>query len=666
MKTVSSKFLFILSLLFILFTSAIQAQIDTTSIQKKANHIPSSKTKDPDMLAINLCAENTDEPSKAYAISYWIATHISYDYKGYENRRTELWSPEMVLKKRKALCEEYANLFQQMCKAVDIKAEVVSGYTKELDFIPNDTLYRSNHAWSAVKIDGQWKLVDLCFASGQVIKSKQAFKKATVGLFGIPYKPIYTFVKKYDPQWIFADPQKMIYTHFPDLPIFQLIEKPIPFSTFVQGDDAIANQLSNSTITPQNEALDEYTNKTNIEKLIYNAENSWQSNKFNNSTRGYIYLTALDSMYKKYYNYEKRSLDADRTTLKQMKRYAVLSDSLIKQTLKDNDQEFIQKQKRSESWKANLKTNNKQYINNLKTRIKANNVNIKTSNKSKSKGKTMVAYFNSKYNQFRKIQPIDDVRRPKTPDSIAARQSRLLMHQQDSIWKLVCLKYLIGLYDVNEPYKVDKVTAKVNTESEALNIYDKSYSTIKQTDAAYNEGVPLAHTSPDFIQKKWLGGQISYADSLKSANVDAMEGSLYNSQIQFFDLAKQYTKSSKDRLTMIKGAKKSSGTDQKEDSTYSAVIKRFTGDMMDFQSYLKPYLIGHDDLTGSLKTQNNRLSSIIDKLQKESDVENLRHNAYMEYRQKIRVGENNRAKLALKRLNKYNPIIDRSIQTKRK
>jgi hypothetical protein len=666
MKKLIHKFL----IAIILFTSvslSLSAQIDTIAIQKMANRIPASKTKNPDILATALCEGNATDASKVTAISYWIATHVDYDYKGYVERRAEVWSPETVLKKRKALCGEYATLFQQMCKAVNIKAEIVGGYTKEIDFTPNDTLFRSNHAWSAVQIDGTWKLIDLTFASGVVIPSKQPLKKITKGIFGMPYKPAYTFKKKYDSQWILADPLKMVYTHLPELSMFQLLQNPVPFSIFAQGDKAIEQYLaSNSAIDTQNTAINDYISKSAVEKYIYNGEEGWKNNTFNNSLRGYMYMNALDSMYEKYFDSKTKMLDADRSTLKQMKRYAFLSDSLLKQTLKDNDQEFIQLQKRSESWKENLKSSNKQYIADLKARVKQNNGNIKLSNKSNSKGKTMTSYFNSKYNQFRKIKPINDLRRPKTPDSTAARQSRLLMYQQDSIWKLVCLKNLIGLYKANEPYTMEKVTAKVNTEQEALSIYDSNYQRIKQTDAAYAEGVPLAHTTPDFIQKKWLGKGNAYADSLKKANIDVMEGNLYNSQLQFFDFAKQYTKSTKDRLTMIKTAKRGSGTDQKEDSTYSAVVRRFTRDMEDFQLYLKPYVANQNNLSNYLENQNNRITNIIDKLQKESDVENFRHNSYMQYRQKIRMGENSRTKLALKQINKYTPIIDRSLQAKKK
>jgi len=666
MKSLRPKFL-IAIILFTSISTTLFSQIDTVAIQKMANHIPASKTKNPDILATSLCEGNSNEASKVTAISYWIATHIDYDYKGYVERRAEVWNPETVLKKHKALCGEYATLFQQMCKAVNIKAEIVGGYTKEIDFTPNDTLFRSNHAWSAVQVDGAWKLVDLTFASGNVVQTSQSLKKITKGIFGVPYKPAYTFKKKYDSQWILADPRKMVYTHLPELPMFQLLEHPVPFAIFMQGDKAIEQYLvSNPAIDVQNTALNDYTAKSAVDKYIYNGEDGWKNNPFNNSLRGYMYLNALDSMYEKHFDSKTKMLDADRSTLKQMKRYAFLTDSLLKQTLKDNDQEFIQLQKRSESWKENLKTSNKQYISDLKARVKQNNVNIKFSDKSSSKGKTMSSYFNSKYNQFRKIQPIDGVRRPKTPDSTAARQSRLLMYQQDSIWKLVCLKNLIGLYKANEPYTVEKVTAKVNTEQEALTIYDSNYQKIKQTDAAYAEGVPLAHTSPDFIQKKWLGKSNAYADSLKKANIDIMANDLYNSQLQFFDFAKLYTKSAKDRLTMIKTAKRGSGMDQKEDSTYSAVIRRFTSDMVDFQTYLKPYMAGQNNLSNYLESQNNRITNIIDKLQKESDVENFRHNSYMQYRQKIRVGENNRTKLAIKQLNKYTPIIDRSLQAKKK
>ncbi|MDR1678875.1 MAG: hypothetical protein LBR81_03770 [Prevotellaceae bacterium] len=661
MKTISR---FYCLAFFLLVTTAVNAQIDTATIQKRAAQV-SSKGKSVEQLAESLSADNFNETSKVIAISYWVATNISYDYKGYLEGRPEVWTPEEVLRKRKALCGEYAELFKQLCTFAGMQAEVVGGYVKEEDFIEGDTLFRSNHAWNAVKVDGVWQLFDLTWAAGKIQPAKQTFKKNTAGLFGIPYRQKLVYRKQFNPEWIFAQPQKMIFTHLPEMPAFQMLEETLTYSEFVEGDSVIADFLGEEpAIAVPNTELDEFIAKTPVEKLTINAEDGIEDNPFNNAMRGYRYLQALGFMYENLYESKTRSINADRATLLQMRRYAQLSDSLLKQSMRDNDFEFVRMQKRSQSWKELLKSSNRQHIATLKARVKHNGANTKTINRVDKKGKSMEEYFDARHKQYMRTPALDS-RRPRTPDSTAARLSRMQLHQQDSIWKLVCLKYLVNLYSVNDPYKYDAVMSKVQTEPQALDIYEKSLAKVKIDDAQYAEGVPMAHTSRDFIRKEWLTQKLYLADSIKHENVDSLTGNMYNDQMKFFDYTKQYTRSTKDRLTLIKMAKRNSGIDQQEDSIFVEAIRRYISDLDNFQLYLKPYMAGHNELKKQFDLQNDCMNAIMKRLKKESDVENFRHNHYVAYRQKIRQAENNRAKLAIKQIIAYLPAIERSLLTKK-
>lgn len=68
----------------------------------------------------------------------------------------------------------------------------------------------ANHSWNAVQIKCQWFLLD-CYWSKSVSEDG---------------KP------EMDDFYFFADPRNMIFSHFPELPSWQLLPEPIPFELF--------------------------------------------------------------------------------------------------------------------------------------------------------------------------------------------------------------------------------------------------------------------------------------------------------------------------------------------------------------------------------------------------------------------------------------------------
>lgn len=659
MKKLISKATLLISLLLTLSSTSF-AQIDTAAVYRAADKISGSKTKYPEIAAMYLASDYTDEGSKVVAISYWITKNIAYDYKSFEERRNFSYNSDEVLKRRKALCGEYAQLFKEMCQSVGLKAEVVGGYTRGMDFLANDTLFRSEHAWNVVRIDGQWQLIDLTWAAGSVMPAKQAFKKITLGTFGVPYKPKFKFVKKYHPEYLFADPRKFIKHHLPELSMYQLLKFPISSLAFEGGEKMVSSFLAeDASLDLKNTQLNHIINKPNLDKILFTGDGALKENRFNNRARAFACLTALDSLYTKHYDEKTKTVIGEKAVLQQMKRLATLSDSLLKQTTKDIDQEFFQLQKRSERWKESVKVNNKIFINEHKARIRQNNINIKFAAKSRFKAVSMSEFMLTRYYQFKLMPDLSAVRRPKTPDPAAAKQSQLLLHQQDSLWRLIALSQLVEIDKLHEFYNVRVVTDKANMELPILSIYEANQTLLRMAEEKKQEGFSLIHNDPTYLSKDWMRKNIDIANEMKLKHTDKMMEELYNNQTRFFELVKEYAKTSKERLNMIKTAKKGSGDDQKEDSLHQEVIKRFTGDMLDFQAYLKTYVAARGPLKHYTKEQNKLLNKLSKRLQKESDFENFRHQAYMDYRKEIRISESDRVKLATKTLNQYNSAIDR-------
>jgi transglutaminase/protease-like cytokinesis protein 3 len=98
---------------------------------------------------------------------------------------------EMVIRNKKAICDGYSRLFYTLCEVAGIKCQYIPGKVK---FPLRDEL--GEHAWNAIFINGEWKLIDLTWASG--------------GLSGS------SFVKENNMFFYLTPPEQLIYDHYPD------------------------------------------------------------------------------------------------------------------------------------------------------------------------------------------------------------------------------------------------------------------------------------------------------------------------------------------------------------------------------------------------------------------------------------------------------------------
>ena len=89
----------------------------------------------------------------------------------------------------------------------------------------------SDHAWNAVKIDGEWKLIDLAWAAGIVDSGTGRFKQV------------------FNDAYFFTDPEKFFHNHFPENKKWLLVNKspaefanqPFYYPTYIKSDYSISN-----------------------------------------------------------------------------------------------------------------------------------------------------------------------------------------------------------------------------------------------------------------------------------------------------------------------------------------------------------------------------------------------------------------------------------------
>jgi 2-deoxy-D-gluconate 3-dehydrogenase len=169
---------------------------------------PASMEADAEMLARYLVALADTDKDKARAIFRWIADRIAYDAESFFKKDFGDNSPEGVLKNRKGVCAGYANLFECLGKAAGLEVVVVTGFAniETSKDLPTDD---GRHAWNAVKIDGEWRLLDATWGAGYLDKDRK-------------------FVKRLREMWFLPPPAHLIVTHDPEDPKWQLLDPPAP------------------------------------------------------------------------------------------------------------------------------------------------------------------------------------------------------------------------------------------------------------------------------------------------------------------------------------------------------------------------------------------------------------------------------------------------------
>ncbi len=155
---------------------------------------------------------NSDE-QRARAIYRWIAANIRYDVAGTTGAR-RCRTPEEVLAEKRGICSEYSVLFSRLCEHSGLEAVVIRGHAKGYGYsvgsqIPEET----NHAWNAVMIDGEWRLVDSTWGAGAV-------------------DPEEGFVQRFEDFYFLTPPQELVWTHLPEDPSWQLLDSPISKGEF--------------------------------------------------------------------------------------------------------------------------------------------------------------------------------------------------------------------------------------------------------------------------------------------------------------------------------------------------------------------------------------------------------------------------------------------------
>jgi len=153
---------------------------------------------------------------RARIIHDWIALNIAYDGEALLSQRLFREDPAMTLTRRHAVCGGYARLFEYMSHLADVEVETVTGYSRGygVPLFDERVRFRSRnaHAWNAVRFENNWYLVDVTWNAGYLQDGR--------------------FMADYGTEYLYADPEHFIYTHYPQAPGWYLTEQEVTRERF--------------------------------------------------------------------------------------------------------------------------------------------------------------------------------------------------------------------------------------------------------------------------------------------------------------------------------------------------------------------------------------------------------------------------------------------------
>ena len=169
-----------------------------------------------DRLVAELVAGERDSFRRVKIIHDWIAEHIAYDAQSFLANRPVDSAWTATLRSKKSVCQGYSALLKTMCERAGIECVQISGFARGFGFTASvaDVATVENHAWNAVKIEGQWYLLDVTWNAGTV--SARGFEKA------------------FNHAYLFLKPREFLYTHFPRDAKWQLITPQLTAQRFTE------------------------------------------------------------------------------------------------------------------------------------------------------------------------------------------------------------------------------------------------------------------------------------------------------------------------------------------------------------------------------------------------------------------------------------------------
>jgi hypothetical protein len=196
-------------------------------------------------------------------IFYWMGKSVSYDVENMYNYNFDK-PPSVTANEtfttRKAICQGYSELFNELCRLNGITSFVVHGYSKQ-----NGSVSDVGHAWIVAKVDGSWYCFDPTWGAGYVNNGK--------------------FYWKFSPEYFMVAPEKFITTHMPLDPMWQCLDHPWTIVDFYEG---ARSSDDDEPVYAFSDSISEYMQLTKLEQYAVTLRRLNESKYGNNVTKDYM------------------------------------------------------------------------------------------------------------------------------------------------------------------------------------------------------------------------------------------------------------------------------------------------------------------------------------------------------------------------------------------
>lgn len=176
-----------------------------TGIARAERYVLSGTKYDWSGLANSITSASKPDYEKAHDIYNWLTNNIAYDVT------YSIHYADQTYENKRGVCQGYCELFVRLGEAVGLRSEVVCGKSKDSDGKIDD----DGHAWLFVYTNGNSGIfIDPTWGAGGVSDGR--------------------FEKNPNEDWFHVDPAWMIFSHYPDDEMFQLLESKIDYMTFTR------------------------------------------------------------------------------------------------------------------------------------------------------------------------------------------------------------------------------------------------------------------------------------------------------------------------------------------------------------------------------------------------------------------------------------------------
>lgn len=178
------------TLILLLFVTAIsfvhsaitpkrQRQLDSL-----VTNVPVSILKNLDSLHTHLHSAAFTDEERVFMYFGLFGIHFKYDQARFKAKYAREYTPAYTLSKKRGVCRDFADLFQELCKRSEIPCVVALGSTKKKWYeVPGEIIHhkwkQANHAWNIVKFNDEWHLMDPTWS--KVLSAEKIYGKDAKG-----------------------------------------------------------------------------------------------------------------------------------------------------------------------------------------------------------------------------------------------------------------------------------------------------------------------------------------------------------------------------------------------------------------------------------------------------------------------------------------------------